>query len=160
MAYCTHCGAELEDGAKFCPACGAATDGSASNGAQSKDFAEPFNHLNDTADTTGEYDSQDIEANKVFSILAYIGLLFLVPLLAAPNSKFARFHTNQGLVLFIADVILSVIASLCGFIPFVGWIVSLVCGLACLVFMILGIINAANGRAKELPLMGHIRLLK
>ena len=32
----------------------------------------------------------DIEENKVFAVLAYIGILFLVPLLAAPRSRFAR----------------------------------------------------------------------
>ena len=31
----------------------------------------------------------DAEENKVFAILAYIGILVLVPILAAPNSKFA-----------------------------------------------------------------------
>ena len=47
----------------------------------------------------------DIEQNKVFAILAYLGILFLVPLLAAPQSPFARYHTNQGIILFITSLI-------------------------------------------------------
>lgn len=157
MAYCKHCGAELEENAKFCASCGQATDESTSKGA---DFTEAFNNLNNTADTTSEYDPHDIEDNKIMGILAYIGPLFLIPLLAAQNSKFARFHTNQGLVLFIVDVILGVASKLIGLIPFVGWIARIVCGLVCFALMIVGIVNVANGKAKELPLIGNIRILK
>lgn len=41
-------------------------------------------------------DPQDVQANKVMAILAYFGLLVFVPLFAAKESRFARFHTNQG----------------------------------------------------------------
>jgi hypothetical protein len=51
-------------------------------------------------------DALDIEHNKIFAVLAYIGILFLVPLLAAPQSRFARYHTNQGIVLFLSVLIL------------------------------------------------------
>jgi hypothetical protein len=57
------------------------------------------------ATAAGEADADDIEKNKVFAVLAYIGILFLVPLLAAPQSRFARYHTNQGIVLFLASII-------------------------------------------------------
>jgi hypothetical protein len=32
MAFCKNCGSELEDGAKFCPKCGAPTDGNQPSG--------------------------------------------------------------------------------------------------------------------------------
>ena len=32
------------------------------------------------------------------AILAYFGILVLIPILAAKDSKFARFHANQGLL--------------------------------------------------------------
>src|SRR3990172_4102389 len=38
-----------------------------------------------------ETDATDIAANKVYAVLAYLGPLFLVPLLAAPQSRFARY---------------------------------------------------------------------
>ncbi len=44
------------------------------------------------------------------AVLAYI--IFLIPLLAAKDSKFARYHTNQGLVLFLAALAFSVIISI------------------------------------------------
>ena len=96
-------------------------------------------------------DPQDIEKNKVYAILAYIGILFLVPLLAAKDSPYAKFHTNQGLVLFLLEVILSVV----WWIPFLGllWI-------AVVVFAVMGIINAAQGECKPLPIIGEIELIK
>lgn len=159
MSYCKNCGTEIEDGVKFCPSCGTATDEGAHE-PSGKSFADSVADLNNTADTTAEFDAKDIEDNKVMALLSYIGPLFLVPMLAASHSKYARYHANQGLMLFLAEVILGAVSGILGLIPFVGWIFGLVTGVASLAGLILGIVNAANGRAKELPLIGHIRLYK
>ena len=68
-------------------------------------FEEKFSNINNTADTTQEYDPQDIEKNKFMAILSYLGILVIVPILAAKESKFARFHANQGLILCIAAIL-------------------------------------------------------
>lgn len=112
-----------------------------------------------TPDTTAEYDAADIEQNKVMGILSYIFILWLVPLLAAPQSKFARVHANQGLVLFLADLVCGVIGFVLNLIPLVGGILGWLLGVVILVLMILGIVNAATGKAKELPLIGKIKLI-
>lgn len=101
-------------------------------------------------------DPKDAEDNKIMGILAYLGILFLVPLLAAKESPFARFHTNQGFILFLVGMVISFVA----WIPVLGWIIALVGWIGILVFMILGIINAAKGEMKELPVIGKYRLLK
>ncbi|MFH1425871.1 MAG: DUF4870 domain-containing protein [Candidatus Kerfeldbacteria bacterium] len=94
----------------------------------------------------------DAEENKMMAVLAYIGILVLVPLLAAKDSKFAQYHAKQGLALFIAEVVIGLV----GIIPFIGWLVMFVGFLACLVLAIMGIMNALNGKEKELPLLGPI----
>lgn len=161
MSYCKKCGAEIEDGVKFCPSCGTATD-EATDETTGKGFADFVAGLNNTADTTAEFDTKDIEDNKVMALLSYIGPLFLVPMLAAPNSKFARYHANQGLVLFLAELILSAASwVLCLIpIPLIWRLFGIASGLASLIYLILGIYNAVSGKAKELPLIGHIRLYK
>lgn len=128
---------------------------------------EKLSVINNTADTTAEFEQQDIEKNKFMAILAYFGILVLIPIFVAKDSKFARFHANQGLVLFIAAVLYSVAYSiLSSLIVAISWrlywLVSIVglLGLIFLVWFVLGIINAAGGRAKELPFIGHFRLLK
>lgn len=132
-----------------------------------------LNKITNTADTTAEFDQSDILQNKIMAILSYICVcsipLFLIPLLAAKNSKFARFHTNQGLVLWIANIAVSIVMGIISFIigllgvELLSGLVSLISGLISiffLVLMILGIVNAATGKAKELPIIGKIKLLK
>ena len=127
------------------------------------DLNEKINEINNTKDTTSEFDSDDIQQNKVMAILAYLSWLVLIPLFAAKESKFARFHCNQGIVLAIAEIIVWVVFGVLSNIPYVGWIFSILNGLVslvCLILAVLGIINAANGKAKELPVVGKFRILK
>jgi len=107
----------------------------------------------------------DAQKNKAFAILAYIWVLFLVPLLVAPQSKFARYHANQGLVLFLASLVVRAIGWVFPQIPYVGQFLghvplTMLLGVGLLVLMILGIVNAASGQCKPLPLIGHFQLLK
>ncbi len=153
MLTCKQCGTQVEDGVMNCTNCGAPIESPVQQN-QPIDLSEKFNEFNNTADTTAEYDAQDIEKNKVMAVLAYI--LFFIPLLAAKDSKFARFHTNQGLVLFLGGIIASVVAV----IPVIGWIVAPIAGLVITVLAIIGILNALNGRAKELPVIGKFKILK
>lgn len=157
MAFCNKCGQQIDDNVQTCPYCGA-PNGVAGN-------AQNFvNNFTNTADSTAQFDPQDIQDNKVMALLAYLGFLFLVPLLAAPNSKFARYHANQGLVLFIFEAIAGVVAGIICVIPVAGWIIggilSSAVGIFGLVLTILGIVNAVNGQAKQLPLIGGITILK
>jgi uncharacterized membrane protein len=96
-------------------------------------------------------ENEDIEKNKGMAILAYI--IFLIPLLAAKDSKFAMYHANQGLVLFLLAVVVNVVG---GMIPF---IILPLGNLLVIVLAIIGIINAAKGESKPLPLIGGFKLL-
>lgn len=127
------------------------------------DLEEKFNEFNNTTDTTAEFDAQDIEQNKVFAILAYISWLVLVPMFAAKDSKFAKFHANQGLVLAIAEIACWIALGILRRLPLIGWIFGLVeslFSLVCFIFAVIGIVNAANGRAKELPVVGKFKIFK
>lgn len=97
----------------------------------------------------------DVEQNKALAIIGYLGILFLVPMLAAPKSKFAQFHAKQGMVLFIADVILWAAVWVLALITIgIGAVLFPIVSIVALVWTILGIINAANGEMKPLPIIG------
>ena len=78
---------------------------------------------------------------KVTGIIAYIGWLGWLIAYLAGDKEGAKFHLNQALVL-----------NLFSLIAFLAPVWT--------VFMIIGIINAANGQEKPLPIIGGISLLK
>ena len=178
MAFCGNCGHKYEEGTKFCPGCGAALAAPAQPeaapppppqqpAAPANDFGAKLQSLNNTADSTSAFDPADIQQNKAMGILAYLGPLVFIPMFAAKGSKFARFHANQGLTLFIACVAWSIVYSILNWIILaISWrlyFISSIIGLFSLVFLVLavlGIVNAVNGRAKELPVIGKFKFLK
>ncbi len=119
-----------------------------------------FKDILNTPDTTAEFDQEDVQKNKVMAVLAYFGLLFLVTLLAAKDSQYAKFHTNQGVVLWIAGIVVSVVSGILVFIPFIGGLIATLISLVMFALTILGIVNAATGKAKELPVIGKFKLIK
>jgi uncharacterized membrane protein len=89
--------------------------------------------------------------NTGMAVVAYI--IFFIPLLTdSKNDPFVKYHVKQGLVLFIASIIVWFIARV---IPVLGFIVSPILNIAILVLLIIGIINAVNGEQKPLPLIGQ-----
>lgn len=144
--FCQVCGRELAPGSKFCPQCGATVGASQTRLAAQR----PSIHSEE---------EEDIRQNKAMAILAYIGILVLIPIFAAKDSPYARYHANQGLVLFIANLIYGVIYVVFGMLFWPLAIIWGLLGIAFLVFMILGIVNAATGQKKPLPLIGNMILL-
>lgn len=103
------------------------------------------------AEPTPIADPNDVTNNKVWAILAYI--IFFLPLIFAKESKFAIYHAQQGLVLFIVAIIINIIGSV---IPILGWFIILPLGnIFILVLALIGIVNSAKGLMKELPLIGQ-----
>ena len=134
---------------------------------QETNFEDKFSELNNTKDSTSEFSQQDINSNKVMAILAYLGILVLVPIFAAKDSKFARFHANQGLVLFLAEIafyiVLTIVSAIILAISWKLYFIITILSLVWIVFLVLaiiGIINAAQGKAKPLPLVGNMQILK
>jgi uncharacterized membrane protein len=104
---------------------------------------------------TEVFDPTDVDKNKGFAIVAYI--LFFIPILAAKESRFAMYHANQGLTLFLTALAVNIVL---GIIPILGWILLPFANLAILVLVILGIIAAAQGQGKPLPIIGSYTLMK
>lgn len=173
MAFCTKCGAQVEEGKRYCTSCGNDLGGASfSQKKFADDVTEKFNKFNNTSDSTYEYGQADIQNNKGMAILSYFSWLVLIPIFAEKNSKFVRFHANQGLVLAIASLLWTVVNGILNKVLYAvlgntAWavysILTSILGLVGFVFVILaviGIINAAQGKAKELPVIGSFSILK
>lgn len=116
--------------------------------------------------TGGSFTEAQINEGKPLAAVGYVVVcclpLFLVPMLAAKENPYAQYHARQGAILYIigfAGAIAAFVFSLIlGFVGHglgcVGSIVQFGWGAAMFVMMILGIVNALQGQAKELPVIG------
>lgn len=139
MSFCRHCGAQVPDGVSFCPVCGTSTSWSENTGTDWQ--ADP---------------AADAAVNKDICILCYFGPLFLIPYFTRKGSPFVSYHSNQGLVLLLFELIGGFAAK----VPFLGWLIGIFCGVLALVCFIMGLVNVCNGQMKPLPLIGGISILK
>lgn len=102
-------------------------------------------------------DPADAEKNKTMAILSYF--IFFLPLITdAKDSPFAKFHANQSLILLLFIVVGNIVAGMLSFV-LIGFLIMPIIGIAALVFWFMGIMNAAGGKMKELPLIGGIHIL-
>ena len=82
-----------------------------------------------------------LKASCAFCYLGFFGLV-LVGLLGDYNHPLVKHNLNQGIGLMLVQ-------TYCLFVPVVGYI----CALVCLVFAIIGLVNALMLEQKDLPLI-------
>ena len=199
MIYCENCGKQLEENARFCTSCGASYQTNDNGNSVSENHEEcqetttqpdptteeklqqatatidaVAQKLGNTTDHTSDFSKTDIEANNGPALLSYFGLLVLIPIFAAKHSPYARYHANQGLVLFVGMLVWAVIdgavtallrallgnaLGLWGMYSLCGTALNIVyAGFS--ILAVIGIINVLNERAKELPIIGKYKILK
>lgn len=96
---------------------------------------------------------------KIITILDYIGFLWILGLFVEKENADVKFHTNQGLILFILNAAVGAVQLGLKWIPVVGRVIGLCCGMVHalgIALMIVGIVHAAQGQRKPLPVIGHL----
>ncbi len=91
----------------------------------------------------------EIQEGKFFAVISYISFLCIIALLLKKENKFALFHAKQGLVIFVAEVVVFIVS----IIPVLGWFLGMVGFVVFTVFSVWGIVEALQGRLKKLPLV-------
>lgn len=87
-------------------------------------------------------------------VLAYLGLLALIPLLVEKDDQEVQWHAKHGLVLTAFWIVVFMVFTMLSFIPGVGCItsiVSLFLPIPMLIIMILCIVKAMNGQRFKIP---------
>ncbi len=100
---------------------------------------------------------------KTTDIVAYITLIGWLVAYFAGTKEESKFHLNQALVIWLCNLILTLVTNIVGYIPVVGFILTIVLGIvsiALFVFWIMGLVYACQGNEKEIPLIGGIKILK
>ncbi|WP_405341893.1 zinc-ribbon domain-containing protein [Ruminococcus sp.] len=123
----------------------------------------------------------DVQQSRGIAWLSYMGLLFLIPMFVRRQSDYTRFHVKQGVTLCAVElaygvtygILMAIInaifpghySSYLYYLPSyyvhsdVYNVFSVLLGLGNIFFFVLaiiGIVNAATGKRKELPLIGKI----
>ena len=139
MAFCANCGADLGAGGSFCPKCGAPA---AAGGPGPEAGGAPA--------------PGGLSRNMAGALCYVFGLITgIIFLLWEPYNKdrFIRFHAFQSIFFNVAVLVASTAVSL---VPFVGWVVAPLVGLASLAGWVILIIKAYQGASFKLPVLGDI----
>ena len=98
------------------------------------------------------------DEEKIFAFLCYlITIIGVIIVLATKKerSNFSIYHAKQGLVLFIAWIIVAFLWSILGFIPIVGRIIGFVLWTLLIILWIVGIVNSLTEKMVPLPVIGQ-----
>jgi uncharacterized membrane protein len=139
--FCTNCGSTMDDGSVFCSKCGKGSPGTSAPGMGAAPAAAP---------AAGGL------TDNVAGMLAYITIIpAIIFLVMEPynRNRFIRFHSFQCIFLWVALVVIHIVL---GFIPIVGWAISIFVSLAALALWIVLLIKAYGGQMWKVPVIGDI----
>ena len=136
--FCSQCGAENTEGAKFCSKCGNRLGAAATP-------------TEDAAKSEAE-SSTGLSAN-VAGLLCYVagwitGIVFII---LEKKSIFVKFHAWQSIMTF---GVLTVAYLILRWIPFIGWFLSILIGILWAILWIILIIQAGTGKMWKVPWAG------
>lgn len=160
--FCKECGKQVGDEMKFCDGCG--TPLTQISGENPVNTPPPVYQQNEAPTQPPPVNPQgpvntppsSTDSNKIVYMLAYLGVLFFLPLVVNPVTPTGKFHANQGLLLLIASVACSIAISILTAILFVFAFLSWILNLAILALAIYGMVNAYNEKEIPLPVIGNL----
>jgi len=114
-------------------------------------------------------EQEDLKGKKFTACLSYLFWFTVIPMIYSTESKFVKYHANQGLVLAIVETIYLIATVI---VSKVLWAHSKATSLLVETTMLavfvgvfgmlslIGIFNVIRGKEKPIPTFGHIKLLK
>ena len=136
--FCSRCGAENPEGAKFCSKCGAELGAIVKS---PEGAAQP------------EAESSTGMSANVAGLLCYVlawvtGIIFIV---WERKSTFVRFHAWQSIMTF---GVLTVVSLILSWIPIIGWILGTLIGILSFILWLILMIQAGTGKMWKVPWAG------
>lgn len=92
-------------------------------------------------------------------LFAFLGVFltvigYIIALATKKDDDYVMFYAKQGLVLFIAWIIIWAVSFIFWFIPFIGWVVMALLYLAMVLLWVVGMIYSVSGEKKYIPVIG------
>ena len=86
-------------------------------------MSKDFNDFMNTQDDSMLYDTQDVQNNKIWAALSYVGdSVHSAAAGKRRQSRYAKYHANQGFILFLAEAVVIIANAILGKIPLLGGI--------------------------------------
>ncbi len=119
-----------------------------------------FQKVTGTVDYTNKFKSKEREENVLMAVLSYI--IPPIPFIVERHSGYVKFHSNQGMNLFVWGIIVLLFGMILG-TAFPGKGItnfySLLMKVLYMALAAIGIVNALQAKAKELPLVSKLNLI-
>lgn len=151
MNTCIHCGAEIPEGAVYCPECGQPVQKPETKEEENAQTVSEESQISTQPERAQEEPAMHSPYKGLAIVCYLLGFLGVTLAMAAvPYEKrdgFLRFHANQALVLGLFAIPAG--------IPIIGWI----WGIIVLVLWLIGFINCCENNMKPVPILGGIHIL-
>jgi uncharacterized membrane protein len=95
---------------------------------------------------------EEIKEGAPFAALSYVFFLWILTFIFKKENRFAHFHAKQGIVIFIAEIVCSVLALL----PLIGKLFYVLGLLIFLILSLYGIYYSLTGRLVRIPVISNI----
>lgn len=98
-----------------------------------------------------------VNQDRTVAIVSYftlIGWIIALILHSGNKTSLGAYHLRQMLGLMILAISVYILGFVLALIPMLGWFISLALNVTLLVFWIMGLISAASGEEKPMPLVG------
>ena len=95
--------------------------------------------------------------DRTVAILAYItiiGFIIAIVLHSSKKTALGAFHLRQVLGLIVSGLVVWVACIILAFIPILGWLAIIVAWISFFIMWLMGLIAAASGQQKPMPIMG------
>jgi len=104
---------------------------------------------------TPELPSTEDKTVAILSYLTLIGFIVAIVLHGNKKTQLGTYHLRQSLGLLITGIACWVGSLMLAFIPVIGWITSIVLWIGLFALWLMGLISAASGQRKPVPLLGE-----
>ena len=86
-----------------------------------------------------------------YGVLSYLSALCLIPILSKKDDDFVRFHSRQGLMLFIIEVAVAIL----GVVPFLGGLIVMLGVIICGLLSLAAIVQVLMGNKWQMPVVAE-----
>lgn len=98
---------------------------------------------------------------NIAALISYIAIGCFIIFFLEKQSKFAKYHAMQAIILWVCGLALTIVTNILSVIPIIGILFGILAGLIGLAILVINIIciyKAYQGEWFELPIIGQIAM--